>query len=160
MIRLALAGATVLLVGGCSLAPDFTKPEAAMPESWASETLAAGDRIPTDWWRTFDDPALVNLVNEALGANADLLLAAARVAESRALLSGRQAEQYPLLEIEGAAARRGPSEEAPTAAASRGKAYNDLQVSSVGDLRAGSLGAARECQRGSAGAASGQRCQP
>lgn len=131
MIRGGLAGAIALLIGGCSLAPDYLKPQSAVPDSWSSERLAAAEEIPTDWWRTFDDPALAALVDEALSANADLQLAAARVAEARALLTGRQAERYPLLEVEAAAVRQGPSEEAATSAASRGKPFTDLRVSSV-----------------------------
>jgi len=131
MLRAAFTGALTLYLAGCSLAPDYLKPQSAVPDSWSSARLAAADEIPTDWWRTFGDPALVALVDEALGANADLQLAAARVAEARALLTGRQADRYPLLEAEGAAVRQGPSEEAFTSAAGRSKPFTDLRVSSV-----------------------------
>lgn len=131
MLRAALTGALALWLAGCSLAPDYLKPQSAVPDSWSSGRLAAAEEIPIDWWRTFGDPALVALVDEALSANADLLFAAARVAEARALLAGRQAERYPLLEVEGAAVRQGPSEEAATSAADRGKPFTDLRVSSV-----------------------------
>lgn len=126
-----LVGMLVLWLGGCSLAPEFMKPETAVPQDWSSTTLAEGEEIPTDWWRRFDDPALVDLVEEALSANTDLQLAAARVAEARALLTGQEAERYPLLEIEGNAARQSLSEEAATSAGSGGETFTDLQVSGV-----------------------------
>ena len=131
MLRAPLTGVFALWLAGCSLAPDYLKPQSAVPESWPAARSAASEEIPTDWWRAFDDPALVALVDEALGANANLQLAAARVAEARALLTGRQAERYPLLEVEGAAVRQGPSEEAATSAAGRGKPFTDLRVSSL-----------------------------
>src|SRR3546814_14453737 len=53
----------VLSLGGCSLAPDFMKPETPVPENWSSARLAAAEKISTDWWRSFDDPALVALVD-------------------------------------------------------------------------------------------------
>src|SRR3546814_11887222 len=73
-----------------------SKPETPVPENWSSARLAAAEKMSTDWWRSFDDPALVALVEEALGANNDLQLAAARVAEARALLTGQQAERYQI----------------------------------------------------------------
>lgn len=126
-----LLGMLVLWLGGCSLAPEFTKPETAVPQDWSSTTLAEGEEIPTDWWRRFDDPALVDLVEEALSANTDLQRAAARVAEARALLTGREAERYPLLEIEGNAARQSLSEETATSAGRGGETFTDLQVGGV-----------------------------
>ncbi|PJK30855.1 efflux transporter outer membrane subunit [Minwuia thermotolerans] len=138
--KILLAAVIALSLGGCSLAPGFMKPETPVPENWSSARLAAAEKISTDWWRSFDDPALVALVEEALGANNDLQLAAARVAEARALLTGQQAERYPLLEVEGAAVRQEPSEETDTAgtrgitdtAGTRGgQPFNDLQVSGV-----------------------------
>jgi multidrug efflux system outer membrane protein len=106
------------------------EPETAVSENWTSARLASDEEIPTNWWCSFDDPALVSLVEEALGANNDLQLAAARVADARALLTGRQAERYPLLEVEGAAVRQELSEE--TVAGIRGGLpFNDLQVNGV-----------------------------
>ncbi len=120
-----------LSLGGCSLAPDFVKPEMEIPENWTSARLASAEEIPANWWRSFNDPALIALVEEALGANNDLQLAAARVAAARALLTGQQAERYPLLEVEGAAVRQELSEETVTAGARGGQPFNDLQVSGV-----------------------------
>ena len=110
-VKVLLTTLMVLSLGGCSLAPTVEKPEPSMPENWTSARLSADEKLPLDWWRGYGDPALVTLVEEALDANNDLQLAAARVAEARALLTGQQAEQYPLLEVEGSAVRQGPSEE-------------------------------------------------
>lgn len=129
--KILLAAVIALSLDGCSLAPDFMKPETSVPENWSSARLAAAEKIPTNWWRIFGDPALVSLVEEALGANNDLQFAAARVAEARALLTGQQAKRYPLLEVEGAAVRQELSEETVTVGTRGGRPFNDLQVSGV-----------------------------
>ena len=129
-VKVLLTTLMVLSLGGCSLAPTVKKPEPSMPENWTSARLSADEKLPLDWWRGYGDPALVTLVEEALDANNDLQLAAARVAEARALLTGQQAEQYPLLEVEGSAVRQGPSEEAVNSAGG-GQPFNDIQVGGV-----------------------------
>ena len=129
-VKVLLATVMALSLGGCSLAPTVEKPEPSVPENWSSARLSANEKLPLDWWRGFGDPALVTLVEEALGANSDLQLAAARVAEARARLTGQQAEQYPLLEVEGSAVRQGPSEEVVNSAGG-GQPFNDIQVGGV-----------------------------
>src|SRR3546814_1647759 len=54
--KILLGAVIVLSLGGCSLAPDFMKPETPVPENWSSARLAAAEKISTDWWRSFDDP--------------------------------------------------------------------------------------------------------
>ena len=88
IVKVLLATVMALSLGGCSLAPTVEKPEPSVPENWSSARLSADEKLPLDWWRGFGDPALVTLVEEALGANSDLQLAAARVAEARARLTG------------------------------------------------------------------------
>jgi multidrug efflux system outer membrane protein len=128
-VKVLLTTLMVLSLGGCSLAPTVKKPEPSMPENWTSARLSADEKLPLDWWRGYGDPALVTLVEEALDANNDLQLAAARVAEARALLTGQQAERYPLLEVEGSAVRQGPSEESVNSTG--GQPFNDIQVGGV-----------------------------
>lgn len=129
--RIWLAAGIALSLGGCSLSPNAVKPETPVPENWSSAELAVDEEIPIDWWRGFGDPAVVALVEESLNANNDLQLAATRVAEARALLTGRQAERYPLLEVEGAAVRQESSEETVTGGTRGGRPFNDLKVGGV-----------------------------
>ncbi len=44
----------------------------------------AAAEAPDDWWRLYDDPALNDLVYQALKANTDLRVAAANLAQARA----------------------------------------------------------------------------
>jgi outer membrane protein, multidrug efflux system len=80
-----------LLLGGCALqAPperealrEQALPDYPLPEGYAAGDGAAGD-IRGTWVASFDDLALVQLVNEALIANLDLRVAAARVEQAAA----------------------------------------------------------------------------
>jgi multidrug efflux system outer membrane protein len=128
-----LTGVLALWLGGCSLAPEYQKPETPVSTDWSSDALTSDDEtIPLEWWRRFDDPALVALIGEALDHNTDLEMAAARVAEARAQLTSSQAERYPLLEVQGSASRQGPSEESFMTTGQGGdETYNDLQVSGL-----------------------------
>ncbi len=57
------------------------------------------------WWNAFGDPELDSLVEESLLYNYDLAQAAARVLESRALLTGSKAARWPTIEVGGSASR-------------------------------------------------------
>ena len=75
---------------GCLLGPDHLQPQSDLPSGWmvpAADSAAATvtPTIDPHWWHLFDDPALTALIEEALQHNADLSVAAARIAEARAL---------------------------------------------------------------------------
>lgn len=101
--RAAAALAGMGLLASCSLAPEVERPVPALPAQW--ELSAGQEDTFTRWWKRYDDAALDALIDRALAHNADLHLAAARVAESRALLGGKQAEQYPDISANASAAR-------------------------------------------------------
>ncbi|MGR9035105.1 MAG: efflux transporter outer membrane subunit [Gammaproteobacteria bacterium] len=74
-----------LLPLGCAVGPDYVKPEVATPKMW-SEAKPAGTASPdaySAWWMFFNDPMLDKLITEAVNANLDLQLAAARLREAR-----------------------------------------------------------------------------
>jgi outer membrane protein, multidrug efflux system len=89
-------------LAGC-LGPRPAAPPAASvtaPPAWRT---ADGDGAPIaqDWWRAFGDPNLDALVRRALTDNADIAVAAARVAEARARLRATQAERGPEIDLQG-----------------------------------------------------------
>lgn len=103
--KLTLGAAGILLLTGCSLAPNDPAPPVNVPPGWS----VAGDKTmafdPARWWTGFNQPQLNALIDEALQYNADLQLAAARVAEARASVAASQAERFPLLEGQAEAGR-------------------------------------------------------
>ncbi|BBC72030.1 transporter [Altererythrobacter sp. B11] len=102
-----MRGLVVLLLGtalaGCSLAPDYARPQAPVPES-----LPTGDAylrqseeaLPTVTYRdVFRDPRLLRLIGQALENNRDLRIAAANLAEARAQVRVTRAAQFPALAV-------------------------------------------------------------
>jgi multidrug efflux system outer membrane protein len=93
--------ALLALLAGCAVQPDYRRPAVELPAAWKqSADNPAGDG---KWWRVYGDAALEALVAEALERNSNLLVAAARVDESRALLQQTRAAQFP--EVDGAFGR-------------------------------------------------------
>lgn len=72
---------------GCTVTPDYRPPQSAAPAKWSSSQagLFPASEVRSDWWRTFEDPLLTQIVEAAARSNKDLAQAAARVREARAL---------------------------------------------------------------------------
>src|SRR3954465_5368581 len=102
MARLALAAC--LLVAGCIQPVKYERPAVELPEAWKE----AAPRFVEDgrWWRIYDDAALDALVEEALSRNGDLLVAAARVDEARALLGEANSFFWPQVEAQASSSRQ------------------------------------------------------
>lgn len=80
-------------------------PSLTIPSQWR-ETLGPASAAGGAWWRGFGDPQLNQLVNRALVANTDILVARARVEEYQARLRAAFGEQLPTLDIGANAARQ------------------------------------------------------
>jgi multidrug efflux system outer membrane protein len=100
--------------------PAEAKPDSNPQNAMADSMLTTGiDR----WWAEFGDDELDSLVVEALHYNFDLAQAAARVLESRALLTGSKAARWPTIEVGGSASR---SKFTLAQFGGRGSVYNTL----------------------------------
>jgi len=115
--RAALAVLAALVLAGCSVGPDYERPEVRVPDRFTgagtevggteAPLAAAGDPA---FWRRFGDPLLSSLVEEALGANHDLRAAVARYDEANALLRGAGFDRYPAVTAGGQASAGRASE--------------------------------------------------
>ena len=86
----------------------------------ATPAVAATGEVVDDWWKLYRDPALDQLVQEALVANTDLRIAAANLARARAVLGESRAGLYlPSTQL-GASVLEGRSASANAAAAAQG----------------------------------------
>jgi len=100
-----LLAALALLSSACAVTreperkPDLPLPEALPPVAGTTIDL------PDPWWALFQDPALDALIREALERNPDAAIAAARVAEARALARIARADQLPSFDLQGGAVR-------------------------------------------------------
>jgi NodT family efflux transporter outer membrane factor (OMF) lipoprotein len=113
MNRRPLALLIAVLLPGCFAAgPDYEPPKIPVPQQW-SETTADlsqtghGNNTQTDkWWKSFNDPLLDNLINDAIASNLDFKLALERVKDARALRSATIAAGLPSLGAKSNVSRR------------------------------------------------------
>lgn len=96
-----VAAVPVLLVclisGGCTLGPDYQRPEVDTPATFRFSDTDAKAIVDTDWWEQFDDPALNSLVVIALAENKDVKIAAARIDQFLGQFQTTRAQLYPQL---------------------------------------------------------------
>ena len=103
-----LAGAAMLL-GGCTLGPDYERPELDTPVSYIQPAEEGASFANTPWWELFEDPQLNALIEVALVENQDLGIAVARIEEFRAILGITRADQFPTVDIAAQGGRTDPS---------------------------------------------------
>jgi multidrug efflux system outer membrane protein len=87
------------LLGGCAIGPDYTRPVVAEPATFRGQAIAeASSLADAPWWQVFQDPALRDLIQQALRNNYDVQIAAARVQEARAFLTVSRSDYFPSLD--------------------------------------------------------------
>jgi multidrug efflux system outer membrane protein len=92
---LAAGVAGVLTLAGCTVGPQYRKPDTELPTAWAPAIPGGTEVRDARWWTVYADPVLERLIDEALASNANLLLATARIDEARAVLKGTAAQEQP-----------------------------------------------------------------
>jgi NodT family efflux transporter outer membrane factor (OMF) lipoprotein len=109
---ISLAVATILgaVLGGCTVGPDYQEPRLSVPSSFATpssekvSTIASEATRPdkshpsidlAQWWKSFDDPVMQSLVEQAIQANLNLEIALTRVQEARTMEAVAIGEALP-----------------------------------------------------------------
>lgn len=120
----------LLTLGGCTMGPDYKRPEVRLPTQFsgqAAEQTATdpSSEVSSQWWVLFNDPGLVRLVNLALEHNTDLLQAAARIEQADAVVAQSRAARIPQVGLTADASRSRSSE---TAAQSFGGTSNNIRI--------------------------------
>ena len=97
-------------LSGCLLKPEFNRPKVLGDKGYL-EAGATGESIANiKWWELLRDAQLKSLITTALRENRDLQVAMARIDESRAILGVVRPDQFPRLDVSGAASRTGVSD--------------------------------------------------
>jgi multidrug efflux system outer membrane protein len=145
-----LAG--LLLLGGCASPVTYERPAVELPESWKQ----SAPRFAEDgrWWRIYEDAALEELIQESFQTNADLVIAAARVDEARALLGEAGSFLWPSVDAQAAASRQQISTRTATSFPGIPREYSNhratlnvsYELDLFGRLRAGTEAARAELQ--------------
>ncbi|MFR0717565.1 efflux transporter outer membrane subunit [Enterobacterales bacterium BD_CKDN230030183-1A_HGKHYDSX7] len=108
-----------MTLGGCSLIPEYHRPEAPLPDAFphgaAYASAKVGDPSQIGWKTFFKDPALQQLVEIALVNNRDLRKAVLNVEAYRAQYRIQGAALMPEIGVNGSAGRsRTPGDISPT----------------------------------------------
>jgi outer membrane protein, multidrug efflux system len=110
---LSLLAITAVLLPGCTMIPEYTRPEAPIAAGWPSgpaykETpVKEGAPLATDlqWRAFFKDEQLREIIETALQNNRDLRVASLNVERARALYRVQRAELLPTVNAAGTASK-------------------------------------------------------
>ncbi len=100
----------LLLLSGCAIGPDFSRPSPETPEQFRGQNLfgdekTGGVRLEGEkigkWWETFQDETLTALLQRAFVENVDLLTAESRIREARGGLLFTTAGLFPQVNVTG-----------------------------------------------------------
>ncbi|HTY98993.1 MAG TPA: efflux transporter outer membrane subunit [Rhodocyclaceae bacterium] len=89
----------MVLLGACSLTPDYQRPAAPVPDQWPEAATLAGPAASLNWQTFFPDQRLQALIAAALENNRDLRIAVARVEEARAQYGIARADRLPTVNL-------------------------------------------------------------
>lgn len=100
-------GSLALLVSACAGPRPAIPPaaEVAPPAQWRGDHKGSDVVVDAQWWRRFGDATLTGLVEEALGHNADIEIAAARIEEARAQFAAARGARMPQVQAVGTGGR-------------------------------------------------------
>ncbi|MDP3334739.1 MAG: multidrug transporter, partial [Methylococcaceae bacterium] len=93
---------------GCTVGPDYQKPSLPTPDKWheAQSSKPVVARQYNEWWKSFNDPILNDLINRAIVANLDYQSALARIRDARSQRVVAVAAGLPTLSTHSTASRR------------------------------------------------------
>jgi len=97
-LRQALMLLAVFTVAGCTMGPDYERPEVAVPGNFRGAGAGGDSFGDVEWESVFPDPVLRSLVRESLVNNRDLAVAVARVEEARAYADLARTDFFPRLD--------------------------------------------------------------
>ena len=118
-----VAAAALVLFAGCAptaeprgllgrlwrleVGPDYERPAVQTPDDFRGHIgpAEAASFADLPWWEVFGDPALQQLVQDALAGSYDLQSAVARIEQARALVGVAASDLYPHVGYEGIASR-------------------------------------------------------
>jgi multidrug efflux system outer membrane protein len=95
--RARLACVILLALAGCTLGPQYKRPEGAMPAAWRESASADAAWPSAQWWRGFGSAELDRYMAQAIDANNDIAAAVARVREADAQATIAGAALLPTL---------------------------------------------------------------
>jgi len=90
----------LMLISGCSVGPDYKRPDAPVPSSFKElkgwrEALPRDQEIRTTWWEAFGDSILNSLEEQVTVSNQSIALAESQYRQAQALVQLARANYFP-----------------------------------------------------------------
>ncbi len=106
----------LLMISGCSVGPDYKRPDAPVPSSFKElkgwrQALPRDQEIRTKWWEAFGDPILNSLAQQVNVSNQSIALAESQYRQAQALVQLARANYFPTLGAGAAYIRSRPAGE-------------------------------------------------
>ena len=143
---------SLVFLTACASQPPSQPPRVELPSAWKESAQRFAD--DGRWWHIYQDAELDKLVDEAIARNTDLVIAAARVDEARALVADARGAQMPTVDARGGAQRQQNSKSTATFFPGIPTQYSDYratlnvswEVDIFGRLRASAAAARADLQ--------------
>jgi len=120
--RLVWLGTTAVLLAGCAVGPDYSRPQIPDTDAYQAEPIPdvtasadtvggqeqkirQGSDIPGEWWKLFESASLNDLVADALKNNPDITSAHAALAVAMDNVRAQQALYFPSISANFTASR-------------------------------------------------------
>jgi NodT family efflux transporter outer membrane factor (OMF) lipoprotein len=106
MRKLFFAIPLIVILAGCTVGPNYKRPQVAVPGDFRGSIANPGSDTAvsladTKWPELFKSEPLNKLIGTALERNFDIRIAAERVQQARAQLGVTRAEQFPFVDAQG-----------------------------------------------------------
>jgi multidrug efflux system outer membrane protein len=97
IIKYSMAPAAILISMGCTVGPDYKKPQVTMPQEFRTQVRSADASSIADmpWWHVFEDEELQGLIRKSLANNYDLKVAIARIEQARSVVKVTRSASIP-----------------------------------------------------------------
>jgi outer membrane protein, multidrug efflux system len=102
------------LAAGCTVGPDYIRPNIDAPVAYRFGDKEARDTANTEWWKQFQDPVLDALITEALSNNKSIRIAAANVEKAAGVLTQTRSPLFPQIDYSGTGTKQRASEQGAT----------------------------------------------
>jgi multidrug efflux system outer membrane protein len=99
MTTRALFAVAALLLAGCTVGPNYSRPSVTPPPAYRNlppdQTAAAASLGDEKWFAIFEDQELQKLIRSALEHNYDVQIAASRIVQAQAQVGVTRANEFP-----------------------------------------------------------------
>ena len=104
--------ALALMLSACAVGPNFRRPETAVPGHFSETRVGKPGEPIEEFWLSFEDPVLSQIIEDALERNTDLRAALANLDAARAITRQSRLDLFPTVTASGSGSKSLSSEAA------------------------------------------------